>query len=527
MSTHDEHDRQLAGGIRTVSGLTLASRVMGLARDLVLVRVFGDTLVGSAFTAAFAIPNLFRRLFGEGALAAAFLPEYAQLDNDERRAALARVTLLGVAGVTAALTVVLELALLAVLMLTPADEARDLSLRLIMVLLPFMPLICTTAILGAMLQARGRFAPAAGGPILLNLFMVAAALLHFVGPELPPRESAYAVGVATVLAGGAQVAWCWWALGSDLRPRGPIAPALESGRRVLRRFGPVMIGMGAIQINALIDQFIAMYPAWVGPTIAGVEYPLDERSNAILGFTQRLYQFPLGVFGIAVATVAFPMLSRAAGDPRFAGVLARSLRLSLFIALPASLGLVLVRDDLVAVMFGGASGFSAEGLERSSAVLLGYASCVWIFSLNHVLVRAFYATGDTRTPMRIALLGVGANLVLNIALIGWLREAGLAWATSLAQLLQFVMLALVLRRRGLLGLEPADRAAILRIAFATTSVGVAVLPIVLLTSPDGWGESAITLGACCGAGIVAYAVASKALALPELGLLLRRAAREQ
>ena len=526
MSTHDEHDRQLAGGIRTVSGLTLASRVMGLARDLVLVRVFGDTLVGSAFTAAFAIPNLFRRLFGEGALAAAFLPEYAQLDDDHRRAALARVTLLGVGGVTAGLTVVLELGLLAVLLLTPPDEARDLSLRLIMVLLPFMPLICTTAILGAMLQARGRFGPAAGGPILLNLFMVSAAMLHFVGPQLPPRESAFAVGIATVLAGGAQVAWCWWALGDGLQLRGPLAPALDSGRRVLRRFGPVMIGMGAIQINALIDQFIAMYPAWVGPTIGGLEYPLDERSNAILGFTQRLYQFPLGVFGIAVATVAFPMLSRAAGDARFAGVLARSLRLSLFIALPASLGLVLVRDDLVAVMFGGASGFSADGLERSSAVLLGYASCVWIFSLNHVLVRAFYATGDTRTPMRIALLGVGVNLVLNIALIGWLREAGLAWATSLAQLVQFAVLAAILRRRGLVTLAPSDRAGLVRIGLATLVMGAVVLPIVLLTSAGTWGAHALVLAACCAFGMIAYAAAARLLAIPELGLLLRRTARE-
>ena len=527
VSTPAESDRDLAGGVRTVSGLTLASRALGLVRDLVLVRVFGDTIVGSAFTAAFAIPNLFRRLFGEGALAAAFLPEYARLEDGERQAALARITLLGVGAVTGLLMVLIEVALLLVLVLTPTDESRDLSLRLIMLLLPFMPLICTAAILGAILQARGRFGPAAAAPIVLNLFIIAAALLHFVGPELDARRSAFAVGIATVLAGIAQVAWCLISLGRAHALVGPITPALAEGRLVLRRFGPVVIGMGAIQINALLDQLIAMWPAWVGPTIAGIDYPLDVRSNAILGFTQRLYQFPLGVFGIAVATVAFPMLSRVAQGPQFAVVLAKAIRLSLFIGLPASVGLVLVRDDLVEVMFGGPSGFSDDGLVRSQAVLLGYASAVWIFSLNHVLVRAFYAMGDTTTPMRVAIGTVLVNLGLNIALIFPFGEAGLAWATSGSQLAQFVVLSLMLRRRGSLLLSAQDRAGMVRIVLASCAVVPAVLVVHAMTAREGWGDHLVSLMIACSVGVLVDAVAARLLRLKELGMLVRRAAPKE
>ncbi len=509
--------------MRTLSGLTLISRVCGLVRDLITVRVFQDTLVGSAFAAAFAIPNLFRRLLGEWALAAAFLPEYArEVEEDPARAgSLIAVTLYALLALTSLLTLVGEIALLAILILFEHDADRALSLRLVMVMLPFMPMVCLAAIMASALQVHGRFGPGAASPIILNALIIAAAALHFVGPSWDRVSSAYAIGVGALVAGVVQVAWCAAALRGRVRWRGALHEAHEPLRRVLGRFLPVAIGLGAIQLNALLDTIIAMWPTWVGPTMFGMETPLDASSNAVLSYTQRLYQFPLGVFGIAVATAAFPALSRLAGNREaFSRALQEAIRLSVFIAVPASVGLVLVREDLTRVLFGGASGFSDAGLERSSAVLLGYSVGVWAYSLNHVLVRAFYAQGDTRTPMRVALLAVALNLVLNLALIWPLGEAGLAWSTAAAQIVQVGILAVLLRRRGE-RLRPSKRLAFL--LGASAAMGLAVLGVGwLLPTSTSWSSSLVRLLAMTTTGIAAYLVISIGGRSPELRTLLRR-----
>ena len=440
----------LGAGVRTVSGLTLASRVLGLARDVLTARIFADTALGSAFAAALAIPNVFRRLFGEGAISAAFIPSYTRLlRSDERTAAaLASVTAGGVAIATGAIMLIGELVLAILLYALPHDPERAQSLTLIMITLPFMPLICTAAILGGMLQVRGRFGPWAAAPIILNLCMIAAAApFFFIDAASAPRW-AVLIGVAVVVSGAIQVAWSMLALRGAGIWSLDFAPARAEARAVLTRAAPALIGLGTLQLNTLLDTLIAMWPNWVGPTIAGAAYPLDTASNSVLFYAQRLYQFPLGVFGIAVATVVFPELSRRSGDAAgFADTLRRGLRLSFFIGLPASLGLAIVGEDLAAVVLGGLGrGFSADGVTRASAVLFGYAFGVWVFSLNQVLVRAFYARGDTRTPMRIAIAAVGLNLALNITLIWPLREAGLAWSTTISATVQLLALLLILRR---------------------------------------------------------------------------------
>ncbi|TVQ61351.1 MAG: murein biosynthesis integral membrane protein MurJ [Phycisphaerales bacterium] len=530
----------LAASVRTFGLITLVSRVLGLARDLVTVRIFGDTAVGSAFAAAFAIPNLFRRLFGEGALAAAFIPEYAALDkNDPRRAqAFASLTVAALALFTGALTVVIELALLAVLLIAGDDPDRALSLRLIMLLIPFMPMVCVAALLGGILQTHHRFAPSAAMPVLLNLCIIAAAIPFLVRTDPAPVTAAYAIGIAALVSGLLQIALALLALRRHVRWQRPDAPALaelrDPVRRTLRRFGPVVLGMGTVQLSALLDTLVAMYPVWVGPTVFGTDYPLDPESNAILFYAQRLYQFPLGVFGIAVATVVFPMLARSAADVRtgtgaFADTLRRGVRLSLFIGVPATVGLLLVAPDLVRVLFrapeGSDLGFSAAGARRATLVLVCYGLAVWVYSLNQLWTRAFYAQGDTRTPLRVALWTLVANLLLNLILIWPLAEAGLALATALVAMGQTVALSVLLQRKA--GWSPWSGgvfASGARTLACSALLAVAVLGVQRLVpwGEDTWATWALRLTGGVVVGLMTYALASAAFRQPELRQLVRK-----
>ena len=537
----DEHT--LGRSTRTVSALTVASRTAGLVRDMLTARIFGDTLVGSAFAAAFAIPNTFRRLFGEGALSAAFLPEYTRLADDaptddpetgspapaDGAGPYASLTIALLTLTTGAATVLLELALLAALLAFPHDPDRAYALRLVMVVLPFMPLVCVAAILGGMLQSHGRFAPWAAAPVLLNAVLIAAVLPFFLTArtEADVRHWGAVLCVAAVVAGALQIAWSLWCLRGLVGWTTHVRPALPRTRAMLVRMLPALLGLGTLQINGLLDTLIAMWPAWVGPTLLGHAYPLDESSNAVLFYAQRLYQFPLGVFGVAVATAAFPLLSRTANDPdRFADVVRRSLRLSLFIALPASAGLALVAPDLVRVLYTGGGGFSDAGAARATLVTLCYAGAVWAYSANHVLTRAFYATGDTTTPMRVAVAMVALNLVLNLTLIWFLREAGLALSTAIAAIVQTALLArLATRRLGVSLLsDPRFRSGVLMLVCTTLVMAAAVGLVSWLGSPlrTSWGgRLALTLAiSTLGGGV--YAGAAVLFRRPELGWLLGR-----
>jgi putative peptidoglycan lipid II flippase len=524
----------LAAAVRTVASITLLSRITGLARDVLLARLFGATLIGSAFAAGFAIPNTFRRLFGEGALTAAFIPEYTQAQQHDPALAqrIAAATVLVLLLATTAIAVLIEVALLGILIITPHSPGRTLSIQLIMLMLPFMPLVCIAAILSGILQVHGRFAPASAGPLVLNGFIIAGAAWNLFTGHFASQQAAYMLGGITVASGLTQCAWFFFLLRRHLGIRLMISSmraaddaARSSLRRIRRRFVPALIGMGTLQISALMDMLIAMWPIWFGAVLFGVAYPLDERSNAILTFTQRLYQFPLGVFGIAVATAAFPLLSRHAGQPSlFLDTLRRGLRLSLFIGLPASIGLILVRHDLTAVLFsGGRGGFGPDDLARSAAVLLGYAPAVWAYSLNHVYTRAFYAGGDTATPVKIAAAALGINLLLNVVLIWHFREAGLAWATSIAALTQCGLLAFILRRRlGAPLLDTASRSAFAQVLTATIIMAAAVVLVLWITPPVvAWRGHARDLALAAATGATVYLAAAAMMRSEELRALLK------
>ncbi len=537
----------LAAAVRVVSGLTLLSRFAGLARDVITARIFGDSLLGSAFRAAYALPNLFRRLFGEGALSAAFIPQYALLHRDapQRAKALANVIVALLTLTTSVLTALIMMGLFIRLQFFPITADAALSVKLIILMIPMMPAVCIAAILAGVLQTQNKFAIPAAAPILLNLFQIVAGILYYFAVIESKTTAAYAIGAAALLASWATVAWSLHALRGQVAWHkitlrelfNPSTTTGESVRRVLASFLPVVLGLGTLQLNTMLDTVIAMWPVWIGPTMFGRPTPLDASSNAIISYTQTLYQFPLGVFGIAVATAIFPLLSSSSDKPEaFATHLRRGLRLSLFIALPATLGLMLVRHDLVSSVFGGGSKtFKDEGLARAADVLMGFAPGVWAYSLNHVMTRAFYAKGNTTTPMRVAIGCVLINLTLNLTLIWSLKEAGLAWATAASATVQLLTLLILAPRH--LGVNPLTRETVVtfaKIGLAALVMSGAVLalqraaPLVQETlhlKPDRWLTGTLRLGACVVVGAGTYAAAAKLLKLPELRWLTQRAPR--
>lgn len=464
---------------RTFTLLTLLSRATGLARDATLARAFGVGAVMDAFAFGFMVPNLFRRLFGEGALSAAFLPVYARLDRDDPLKArrFAGLTLVVMALALNAVVLALECGLLLARAHAPEVEVAaagaplsaggvlvapvslrlgQLGYELLMVMLPYMPLVCMVAVVGSVLQSHDRFGPTAASPIILNVTIVAVAigmLPAFSGGGLVAQgRHATIVGASVVVAGALQLAWVLWAArrhgltfrGVTLRD----AEAWSSLREVLHKAVPMMLGLGVLQVNTFLDGLIASWPTMVGPTVFGVPFPLEEGAMAVIGNAQRLYEFPLGVFGIAVASAIFPVLARSAHDgDAFVATLRRGLRLVVFIGLPASVGLMLIARPVVAVILEGGR-FTAEDTARVAFVLLGYAPAIWSYSTVHVLTRAFYALGDSATPTKVSLGVVVLNLVLNVTLIFTpLREAGLAWSTAICSVLQCAMLGAILRRR--------------------------------------------------------------------------------
>ncbi|MFO0827367.1 MAG: murein biosynthesis integral membrane protein MurJ [Phycisphaerales bacterium] len=549
---------------RTFTLLTLASRATGLVRDATLARAFGVGAVMDAFSFGFMVPNLFRRLFGEGALTASFLPIYARLEREdpEKARRFASYTLVAMALVLNAIVIVLELVLLWLHARSPIAEisyigqpvsiggavVAPMSLRLgqlgyelLMVMLPYMPLVCMVAIVGSVLQTHDKFGTAAASPMILNLAVVGTALgflpvFHANGHASIQDQARHAtlVGASVVVAGVLQLAWGMWAArryglrlrGVDLRDPMAIAPLKET----LHKAVPMMFGLGVLQLNTFLDGLIASWPTVVGPTIFGVAFPLEEGAMAALGNAQRLYEFPLGVFGLAVANAIFPVLSRQATDmDAFRATMHRGLRLVMYIGLPASVGLMMVARPAVAVVLEGGR-FTPEDTARVARILLGYAPAIWSYSTVHVLTRAFYASGDSVTPTKISVAMVFLNLTLNITLIFTpLREAGLAWATAICSVIQCGILLVILRRRVGVVVNHEVRASWMATAFASTLMAVAIAAVRWIVFPPadvqaltGWWGAVRELLVLMPVGAAVLLGATIAMRRPELRWALGR-----
>lgn len=513
----ETHSHHFVRSARVVSFLTLVSRITGFARDIVFGYFFGATALASAFTVALAVPNLFRRLFGEGALSAALIPVLSRRLHESDRAGAARLAgrvfawlLLSLAG----LVVAAELIVLVLRAVPWEAERAGLMLALTGLLLPYAVLICLTAVMGGVLNVLGRFAAPAAAPILQNLVMLSAMFgAAWIIPHAEVRQI-WILAWAVLVAGALQLGMLAGTLrAAGLRPEWRLARDDEGVGEVAAAMLPMMVGLAAIQINTL------------GDTIVALACVPHDGAPAVLYYAQRLYLFPLGVFGLALATAVFPTLSAhaATGDrAALKGAVVKSLRVSFYVGIAATLGLIVTARPLVRAFFERGE-FTADDTTRVTGALVAYAVGVWAYGLNHILVRGFYAMGDRRTPMRAALAMVGINLGLNLTLVWRWEEAGLGAATAIAGIIQFFWLGRGLSRR--LGTLPWRElgSSVLRALLGALAMAAAVLGANALLggSDEATGPilRVLILVACGGA---AYTIATAILGSRELRELTRR-----
>jgi putative peptidoglycan lipid II flippase len=495
--------------------MTLLSRVLGLARDISFAVLVGAGANADSFFIAFKIPNFLRRLFAEGAFAQAFVPVLAEY-REAGDAARARALVDRVAGALGgSLLVVTGVAIVAAPLLTlvfapgfsgDAEKYR-LTSELIRITFPYLFFISLTGLAGAVLNSYGRFAVPAFTPVLLNLCLIAGAVLgarYFAEPV-------YALAWGVFVAGLLQLAFQLPFLGRlQMLPR-PRWDWGDSGvQRILALMGPALFGVSVSQINLLLDTVLASF--------------LPTGSVSWLYFSDRLVELPLGVFGIAIATVILPSLARdKASDSvaAFSSKLDWGLRMVLLIGLPAALALMVLAEPVLTTLFQ-----YRETLPRDIAMasysLAAYAVGLVAFMLIKVLAPGYYARQDMKTPVRIGITAMVANMVMNLALViplhhFWqIGHVGLALATALAAWLNAGLLWRGLRRSAVYRPRAGWGRAMLRLsvaALAMTGVLLWLNPAMADWQAWNWWQRSLHLAGLCAAGAAVYAAVLLGLGL--------------
>jgi putative peptidoglycan lipid II flippase len=428
----------LARAAGLVSLGTLTSRLLGLAREILFGALFGSTIVADAFVVAFRIPNLLRDLFAEGALSSAFVPTFTDhLRNRSRAEAFALASRLS----TTVAVILAVLALLGVavadelvLLISPGFEAVPgklaLASELTRIMLPFLLLVSMAAVAMGMLNSLDRFLVPALAPACFNAVAIAVgAGLWLAG--LAPEVAVVGWAVGTLLGGAAQLLVqvpALWRQGFRLTPALDLRFRDPGMRRILTLMGPAVAGLAATEINIIVNTIFASHapgaPAW-------------------LNYAFRLMYLPLGLFGVAVGTVATAALAKRAAANDVAGLrqtLAQSLRLQAFLTLPATVGLMVLAEPVIRLIYERGR-FTAADTAATAAALLFYAIGLSAYSGIKVVAPAFYATNRSRVALYGSVSAVVANLACNAALFPLLGHRGLALGTSIAALVNFTVLA--------------------------------------------------------------------------------------
>ena len=451
------------------SGLTLVSRFAGFARDVVISAALGASAgpAADAYNTALNFPNLFRRIFAEGAFAAAFVPAYArtlQTEGEEVADKIATDALAAVAAATLALTLVAQLTmpwLMTVINVGFLDDPARFKLAVVLtqITMPYLPCMAVAALLSGVLNARGRFIVSGAYPILLNLIMLAA-VIPAQGDQI---GAAYAASWAVLAAGVSQAGLCWWAArkaGANIRLAWPrLTPPVKA---IIITAVPAAIGNSATQINVFISGNLSSF-------IAG--------GRTWLATADRLYQLPLGLVGVAIGIALLPRLSRAVASKDHVQQQAsmdEALTLSMALTLPAAAALMAMPYFLIDALFTRGAFLQIDAMNTAHA-LFQFGWGVPAFVLIRILAPAFFARGDTKTPMKYALVSVAVNAGLAIGLfnLGW-GIAGIAAAVSGAAWVNVLLLGGTLWRRGLYRPGAAATSRLVRITLAAVGLAVVV-----------------------------------------------------
>lgn len=511
LSRSEQRNVSRAAGV--VGFFTLLSRILGLVRDMVLARFFGSGMAADAFFVAFRIPNLLRRLFAEGSLTIAFIPVFTEFLNQKSRKEafdLARTIL------TLLALILVVVALLGVL-LSPwivriqafgfggSGDKYELTVLLTRITFPYIFFISLVAFFMGVLNSLRRFGAPAAAPIFLNVGIIGAA--YFISPRLPQPIVGIALGVLIggILQVGLQIPW-----------------VLKEGLKVFpmwRPDHPAVKRIGLLMLPAIVGSAVYQFNQFMGTLLASF---LKGGSVSWLYYADRLVQFPLGVFAIAISTAALPSLSAQAATEdlnEFQETLSHSLRLVFFITLPCLVGLIVLGRPIIRVLFERGA-FDAYSTLMTNKALFFYSLGLWAFSGIRVMVSAFYALQDTKTPVKVAIVAVAANLIFSLAFMGPLKHGGLALALSLASSLQFALLVFFLKRKIHIGkLRPVFISAS-RSALAATAMGVGLYCLhsrwLMTGSNLGSWKLIINLFVLIASGVIIYFLAARVSGCREL-----------
>lgn len=423
----------------TVGGMTMISRILGFVRDIIIARYFGATAGADAFFVAFKIPNFFRRLFAEGAFSQAFVPVLAEAKEKRGKEAVKQLvdalsyrlggillllTAFGVFGSS-----------LWMMVFAPGfiddPEKFDLAADMLAITFPYLLLISLVAFSSAIMNTYNQFAVPAFTPVFLNLVLISFAI--FVSPLMDVPIMALAWGV--LVAGVVQLLFhlpFLYKLGLLPHPTRKTDPGVGEVKRLML---PALFGVSVAQINLLVDTILASF--------------LVTGSVSWLYYSDRLMEFPLGVFGVALATVVLPGLSKKAANENWQGFqqdLDSALRLVFLIGVPAMLGLLVLAQPLVVSLFHYGA-FTDHDAQMASLSLMAYSFGLLGFILVKILAPAFYARKDMKTPVKVAIVALVANMVFNLLLIGPFAHVGLAAATSISAFMNAGLLYWYLRQQ--------------------------------------------------------------------------------
>jgi putative peptidoglycan lipid II flippase len=516
----------------TVGGLTMASRILGFARDILIAAALGTGIVADAFFVAFRFPNLFRRLFGEGAFNAAFVPLFAKkLEGEGQPAAVsfAEEAMAGLLFMLLVLTAIAEIAMpWLMLVLAPgfaADpEKYDLAVTLTQIAFPYLTCMSLVALLSGVLNSMRRFTAAAAAPILLNIVLIAAIGYALWAGYARSPAAGWVLAVGVMVAGFVQLAALWLAVakaGISIKLRRPRWSA--DTKRLVQLGVPGLLAGGITQINIVVGTVIASLQA------GAVSY---------LYYADRLYQLPLGIVGVAIGVVLLPDLARKlrAGDEAAAiDSQNRSLEFALLLTLPAAVALTVAAQPIISVLFERGA-FSPADTPKTAAALAAFSLGLPAFVMIKVFQPAFFAREDTATPMRYAGVNMVVNVVGSLGLfflfqsLGVLPFLGIAVATSFAAWINAGMLWWRLRTNGQFVADARLRRNLPVILLVSIAMGVVIANVALLAQPfmaagQPGAIKAAALGCLLGVGGLVFAgliIATDVLSVAQLKRMVQR-----